>query len=100
MTRRLKSSWADSVTLSTASNVRSMRWRLFARIATAVSSATAWKRREKSFAVSTAHALPAQLNSRTAFRVGRVTPCARFQVYERAAGTAPASSRLRFNPCS
>ena len=57
------------------------------------------ERTDKSSVVSTVHAHPAQRSPRTALkRVGRVTPCAPFQVYERRAGTARASSRLRFNP--
>src|SRR5205809_976818 len=58
MTRRLKWSWAESVTPSTASSAQSTRWRLFAPTATAVSSVTASTRTEKSSVVSTAHVHP------------------------------------------
>lgn len=66
MTRRSKWLCAESDTSLIVSSARSTRWRLFARTATAVSLATAWKRTEKSSAVSTVHARPAQHNSRTA----------------------------------
>src|SRR5438067_12490519 len=60
MTKRLKLSWAESATPSTASSAQSTRWRLFAHIAIALSSATASKRTDKSSVVSTAHGRPAQ----------------------------------------
>src|SRR5262249_45345421 len=60
MTRRVRSSWAESITPSIASIARSTRWRLFALTASAVSAATASKRTDESSVVSTAHARPAQ----------------------------------------
>ena len=60
MTRRLKWSWVENVTLLTVSSVQSTRWRLCVRTATVVSSATASKRMDKSSVVSIARARPAQ----------------------------------------